>query len=376
MKSLQRQLLVMLMFVGYPLSTSATTLPTCDPNNDPWGCECDTGGGFRCDLVEDNTFSHLSDYTQWDTGNWVTTTFNQTSGMYEVTANLDVSPSKGVFPVLDNAGDWTSPEEVAAFVGAILQVPLTGSGKLQPFVYRQIGSSYLVDLDNQNVYPGDEMFWWGLIRDPAGLINIQTSVLEDYLGQEFCSTTTTQTVVGQYHSLEQQNSICYTEVGCHGPNCDPSEHSATTVSIHAFSRPLSVFGSPYHIFYESFPVEYAVCDQNVCTFSQPRIELINSDPMMIRVIQVVSNLSVGVEYSNNETRIFYSDKGTQSTSPTSALVFRTSKTKAHYPNFQEFPFNSYCTSSLSENDFETLNNHLEKSLPFASNLPACPRPQL
>lgn len=379
-----KTLLIAVVFAMFSVDASANNLPTCDPNSDPWGCECDSGAGFRCDIVEEDVFSHLSDHTQWDTGNWVTTTFNQDFNYYEVTANLEASPSRGVFPVLDKAGDWNSPEELAEFVSNILQVPLTSSGKLYPFVYRQIGSSYVVDLDNQTVYPSNERFWWGLIRDPStNAIGFADSVLEAYLAQFLCGNynTTIQTVAGQFHSLEQQNSICHEEVGCHGPNCDPDLHSATNVKAHMLTRALSLQGTTTNIIFESLPVEYAQCDQFVCTFDRPRVELLENHQLpSIRVIEVVADLDLSATFTlNDQLRCFTKWEGAEclpmgltSEVPTSAISIDMYRTQPHPVNYPQLPFNSYCTSSASSNELEMLEIFMRKSLPFASNLPACP----
>jgi len=357
---------------------SAATMDECDPQVDPWRCECGntSGTGTTCDVIDADDYSHLADPKNWDTSAWITTSWDSSAGHYVVTAFMDYSEGKGLFMPLENEGEWDTIDDLSGWLSEVLQVPLHTDGHLEPFTYRQIGRSLIVDPYQGVYFEGAGIFWYDLIRDVEGAIDVLDNGRDPLLDQINCDPEdtatykqTSTTEYGTTHSVRQTGSICWTMYPCSlvpGVSCQ-SGQKFTSTNAHALTEVLSVYGNSWDFVFEQIPL--GECDGSSCVL-HPRWEIIDQHPGFIRFFQVTSNIYVLSDlFLDGSWSYLYEYYG----NGVGAFAKSFPRASTHFGTSAQPAFNSQCSEFDSTRGADVIEGDLLTHIPWGSNnVPSCP----
>ncbi len=152
--------------------TNPNDITTCDPNTDPYGCNCPTSGlpsDERCTWAMTNQLVRFDDPTTVPTGDFITTTYDSNTGRYKVTVDLRTFNGGGLIPQTN--GTFSSIDQLQNYIAELTGVPPDPNHqRLFNFDYVQLGYSTPV-FDGQAI-TGFNHFLLDVITDPNGRITI------------------------------------------------------------------------------------------------------------------------------------------------------------------------------------------------------------
>ena len=151
---------------------------TCDPADDPDGCRCpaDTEPGTRCTFAWIPYVEDFQDPSAVDTSQFMTTTFDQATGRWEVVVDLTEYNGGGLVPQSD--GVWASAQQLQDYVSELTGVPAdTNQLRLFNFDFVQLGYSTPV-VEGQGAVDGFNHFLLDLITDAQGHITVAGNTID------------------------------------------------------------------------------------------------------------------------------------------------------------------------------------------------------
>lgn len=133
-----------------PSTALAVELGTCDPNEDPYGCECDpdlSQYGACYESSSDNWVSPDDPAALNNAAN-ISSWYDETDEIWVVEADVSQLNGGGILPVPSNHGEWQSMDELQEYLSTLLDLPRDQeNGTLPEFRYIQNGTVARWDLD-------------------------------------------------------------------------------------------------------------------------------------------------------------------------------------------------------------------------------------
>lgn len=360
-----------LFFAAISMSvSSAWATAECDPSIDPWQCECAAElanvAGF-CEIVDINTLPDFSDPTMIDTSNWIETTWNGNQETWEVFADVSRAPGNGVFLPTNQNGVWDTQRELNDYLSVLLGVPQDGVGELEPFSYHQKGRSVLFNPGTGNVEQSSGRFWWDLISDNEGQIEVD-EIINPALDDCDSIAIDEGNISGNEFNFRAINDVCYKSL----PDMCffvPNFPTCNLPVTYARAGAVSYVKSIYDFQYEAQEVGTSTlfeCEGNSCQFvgNLERLE----DPAMVRFALVTANFRTSNTLNLRDEQLqIQSASRTLNNATMSVVREKTERTYGFDPKY-----NSNCTLAAASRSLETLKTTLFAQAPVPNDgIPLC-----